>query len=259
MLEFKNVSCSYEKPILEKINFTLKHNQILSILGANGSGKSTLLKALIGLMPYGGEIIFEGLNTQYLSLKQRAAAFAFAPQSVNIPFEFSVLDIVLAGRFHASAFGLNYSAKEIETAKEALEKMGVLRFENRIYSHLSGGERQLVLLARALAQQSKIIVMDEPITGLDLGNQLKMLDMMTQLKSDGYTIIQTTHYPDHALRVSDKVVWLHKGGVLAEGTPKDVINKERIREVYGIQSEFYSHKSGLDFLLPLNFTKKDFV
>ena len=259
MLEFKNVSCSYEKPILENINFTLKNNQILSILGANGSGKSTLLKALMGLMPYEGEITFEGVNTKSLSVKKRAAAFAFVPQSAHMPFEFSVLDIVLMGRFHASAFGLSYAKNEIETAKKALEQMGVLKFENKIYKHLSGGERQLVLLARALAQQSTAIVMDEPTTGLDLGNQLKLLDMMIYLKDRGCTIIQTTHYPDHALRVSDRVVWLHKGGVLAEGSPKEVIGKERIREVYGIESEFYNHKNGFDFLLPLNFVKKDFA
>ncbi|MFT7003057.1 MAG: iron complex transport system ATP-binding protein, partial [Sulfurimonas sp.] len=114
------------------------------------------------------------------------------------------------------------------------------------------------LIARALAQRSKIIIMDEPVTGLDLGNQMQLLDLISTLANDGKIIIQTTHYPDHALRVSSQVLWLDKGEILAFGLPKEVISTQRIHDVYGVQSELMIHKdNGIGYILPLKYTRKD--
>ena len=256
MLEFVNFSASYsKKKILENINFSLNENSVISILGANGSGKSTFLKSLMGIKKYSGDIYHDGKNLNDFNSKQRAQTFSYVPQHINIPFEFSVLDIVLMGRFHESSFGLSYTKNDYLKAKDALHKVGALKFENRIFKDLSGGEKQLVFLARALAANSKIIVLDEPTTGLDLGNQMKILELMNELKETGKTIIQTTHYPDHALRISDIVVWLHNKTLFAFGSAKDVITQKRISEVYGIDSAFYEYKDKYQFVLPLELIK----
>lgn len=258
MLEFTNLNCSYGKnEILKNINFKLEKDSIVSILGANGSGKSTFLKALMGINNYGGKISYNGKNLDTFSIKERAKVFAYVPQQINIPFEFNVLDVVLMGRFHGSASGFNYKKEDYEKVDIALSKVGALKFKDKVFKYLSGGEKQLVFLARALVQDSKIIVLDEPTTGLDLGNQMKILELMHKLKQDGKTIIQTTHYPDHALRVSDKVVWLHKKNLLAFGDAKSVVTKDRVAEVYGVDSMFLEHENRYRFLLPLELITKE--
>lgn len=259
MIEIVNLSAGYgSKQILTDINFSIKNGTVLSILGANGSGKSTLLKAIVGLIPYSGEVLIDNIDTKKLERKQKASLIAYVPQSSTIPFDFSVIEIVLMGRFHASSLNLSYSKEDKEEARIALKKVGIENFKTRIFRNLSGGERQLVLIARALAQKSKIIIMDEPVTGLDLGNQMRLLDLISSLKNDGKIVIQTTHYPDHALRISTKVLWLDNGKTTAFGNPKDVISTQRIYDIYGVKSEFLTHKdNGIGYILPLEFIQKD--
>ena len=258
MIEVSNLSCGYgSKEILNKVTFSIQKGTVLSILGANGSGKSTLLKAIVGLLPYKGKITIDGNDTKSLSRKQKASLVAYVPQSTNIPFDFNVLEIVLMGRFHSSSSNLSYSKKDKDEANEALKEVGIENFKDRIFRNLSGGEKQLVLIARALAQKSKIIIMDEPVTGLDLGNQMRLLDLVSTLAKDGKTVIQTTHYPDHALRVSTQVLWLDKGEILAVGSPNEVINTQRIFDVYNVESKLIRHKDNdISYVLPLKFTKK---
>lgn len=258
MIQVSNLSCGYgSKEILNDVNFNIEKGAVLSILGANGSGKSTLLKAMVGLLPYKGEISIDNYDTRTLSRKVRAALVAYVPQSSSIPFDFNVLEIVLMGRFHSSSLNLSYSKKDKDEAYEALRQVGIEEFKGRIFRNLSGGERQLVLIARALAQKSKIIIMDEPVTGLDLGNQMRLLDLISTLAQDGKIIIQTTHYPDHALRVSTQVLWLEKGKILSFGSPEEVINTQRIYDVYGVKSELIRHESnGIGYILPLKFIQK---
>jgi len=260
MIEVSKLFCGYgSKQILNEISFSIKAGTILSILGANGSGKSTLLKAMVGTLPYKGDIFIEKRNVTQYNRKQRASLIAYVPQSSSIPFDFNVLEIVLMGRFHASSLGsLSYSKQDKEEVYLALKKVGIEDFQKRIFKNLSGGEQQLVLIARALVQKSKIIIMDEPVTGLDLGNQMRLLDLISTLANDGKIIIQTTHYPDHALRVSTDVLWLQKGNILAFGTPREVITPKRISDVYRVDSEFITHKeNGIEYILPLKFNKKD--
>ena len=229
MIKVSNLSCAYgSKDILSNLSFSIDKGEVLSILGANGSGKSTLLKSMVEILAYKGNIYIDKEDTRSLTPKERASLVAYVPQSSSIPFDFNVLEIVLMGRFHKSSFNFSFSKKDKEVAYEALKQVGIEGFKSRVFKNLSGGERQLVLIARALAQQSKIIIMDEPVTGLDLGNQMQLLDLISTLANDGKIIIQTTHYPDHALRVSSKVLWLDKGKIIAFGTPKEVINTQRI-------------------------------
>lgn len=258
MIQVSNLSCGYgSKEILKDVNFSIEKGAVLSILGANGSGKSTLLKAMVGLLPYKGNISIDNDDTRTLSRKERASLVAYVPQSSSIPFDFNVLEIVLMGRFHSSSLNLSYSKKDKDEACEALKQVGIEDFKGRIFRNLSGGERQLVLIARALAQKSKIIIMDEPVTGLDLGNQMRLLDLISTLAQDGKIVIQTTHYPDHALRVSTQVLWLDKGKILAFGSPEEVISTQRIYDVYGVKSELIRHEdNGIGYILPLKFIQK---
>lgn len=259
MIEVSNLSCGYgSKEILNDISFTIDKGAVLSILGANGSGKSTLLKAMVGILPYAGDILIDNRDIRGFSRKERASLVAYVPQSSSIPFDFDVLEIVLMGRFHTSTLNLSYSQQDKNEAFKALKQVGIEDFKTRIFRNLSGGERQLVLIARALAQKSKIIIMDEPVTGLDLGNQMRLLDLISTLASDGKIVIQTTHYPDHALRVSTQVLWLDGGKILAFGSPEEVISTQRIYDVYKVESELLRHKNnGIGYILPLKFIHKD--
>jgi len=259
MIQVQNLSCGYgSKEILNDINFSIEEGAILSILGANGSGKSTLLKAMVGILPYKGDISINKNDTRGLNRKERASLVAYVPQSSSIPFDFNVLEIVLMGRFHSSTLNLSYSQKDKYEACEALKQVGIEDFKERIFRKLSGGERQLVLIARALAQKSKIIIMDEPVTGLDLGNQMRLLDLISTLAQSGKIVIQTTHYPDHALRVSTHVLWLDKGEILAFGSPETVISTQRIYDVYRVESELLKHKNnGIGYILPLKYKQKE--
>lgn len=258
ILQVKSLTCSYDdKKVIEDISFKIQSGSVVSLLGANGTGKSTLFKAIAGLLPYSGDIFIQEKNVKKLSHKQRASLLAYVPQSFSIPFDFSVLEVVLMARFHASGLSLNYSKEDHDIAIESLKRVGAEDFATKTYSHLSGGERQLILLARALAQQSPMIIMDEPVTGLDLGNQVRLMDLMQDLQSQGYTILQTTHYPDHALLISDQVLWLHQGSLIADACAKEAITPQRVQEVYGIQSEILHHESGRSFLLPLSKSNKE--
>ncbi len=258
MLKLNNVSCNYGlENIIENISFEVKNGEILSILGANGSGKSTLLKAIVGILPYQGSILIDGKESKNMDAKKRASLVAYVPQSTVIPFEFSVLEVVMMGRFHVSPFGFNYNKEDKDIALDSMQKVGISHLCSKTYRYLSGGQRQLVLIARALAQCSKLIVMDEPITGLDLGNQIKLLDILSDLSNMGRTVVQTTHNPDHALRISTKVVWINDKSILRYGSPKFVVTPENIKNVYNVNSELFTHNSGNTYLLPLNSIKGD--
>lgn len=258
MVKLENISCGYgSKKVIHGVSFGVNKGEIISLLGANGSGKSTLLKAIVGLIEYSGKIEIANKQASKLSTIDRAKLIAYVPQSTLIPFDFNVLEVVLMGRFHASSFGFSYGKHDKAIALEALEKVGIASFASRVYRQLSGGERQLVLIARALAQQSEFIIMDEPVTGLDLGNQMRLLELMGHLATLGYTILQTTHYPDHALRISHKVAWLHNGSLLDFGNPKKVITDKNILNVYGVEVEFMNHKDGSTHMFPIGFKTRE--
>ncbi|DAB31292.1 MAG TPA: hypothetical protein CFH79_09970 [Sulfurospirillum sp. UBA11407] len=258
MLKLLNVTCFYdEKTILEDICFEAHKGSIISILGANGCGKSTLLKAISGLIPHHGKILLQGQDTQNLSQKQRAKLLSYVPQNSSLPFDYLAKDIVLMGRFHESSFGFQYSKEDWDITKESLDLVGASHLGDKIYKHLSGGQKQLILIARAIAQQSGLIVMDEPVTGLDLQNQMRLLHLIKKLAYKGHTIIQTTHYPDHALRISDEVIWIDNQKIIASGKSKETITPQRIQEIYHLHSEIYQDSQKQSHLVALDFIHKD--
>ncbi len=241
-IKIENLCFSYgAQNILDNITFSTQYGQFLSILGPNGVGKSTLFKCILGLLkPQSGKITVDGKDVHPMSAARLAKHIAYIPQSHNPAFNYSVLDMVLMGT--ASQLS-NYSSpgkNQEKTALQALGKLGITYLKNRNYNNLSGGERQLVLIARALAQQAKILVMDEPSANLDFGNKIKVMQTVRALADDGYCIIQSTHDPEQAYLYSDKIIALHNGKILARGSPKDVLTSEIISKLYDVNVRVHS-------------------
>ncbi|HHF3843194.1 TPA: ABC transporter ATP-binding protein [Haemophilus influenzae] len=197
LLETQNLAIGYEgKTLVQHIQFTLEENQICCLLGANGAGKSTFLKTLLGLQPpIGGDIVWQGKSLSDYSPTELARHIAYVPQAHSHLFPFLVLDMVMMGR---SAFLKWYQTpkkSDLDLALMALQELDIAHLAQRYYHQLSGGEKQLVLIARAIAQQAKLLIMDEPTSSLDFGNQIRVLEKIKQLQKQKIALIISTHNP----------------------------------------------------------------
>lgn len=224
-------------PVLEGVSFAAEKGELLSVLGPNGAGKSTLFRCLLGgIDGYSGAIELDGREVRGLSRRELAARIAYIPQIHRPTFGYSVLDTALMGLTRELSPFRSPTAEQEKRAMEALEQMGVARLAARNFATLSGGEQQLVLIARALCQQSDILLMDEPTSSLDYGNQLRVLRCVHDLSRQGYTVVLSTHDPQHALRFSDRVLALSGGAVAAFGATKEVLTAELLRRLYGVDA-----------------------
>jgi iron complex transport system ATP-binding protein len=237
LLEARNVRFGYgEAPVLKDVSIGLPRGGLVSLLGPNGCGKTTLLKVLLGILPaQSGEVRLQGCPVQTLARKALARQVAYVPQLHRAAFAYRVEDVVLMGRLPHKSFLAPYTGRDRELAEQALDKLGILHLRERAYTCISGGERQLVLIARALCQGAHTFILDEPITGLDYGNQLRLLEQLSELSAEGYTFIKSTHFPDHALWVASHVVMLKGGRVVAEGPPGTVVNRDNLYQLYGAE------------------------
>lgn len=239
-LTVKDLTYRYAKtaaPVLQEISFTAESGDFLSVLGANGAGKSTLFRCLLGgLTDYTGAIELDGRDVRTLSRRETAEHIAYIPQIHRPTFGYSVLDTTLMGLTRQLSPFRSPTPEMEKHAMDALEQMGVAQLAERNFATLSGGEQQLVLIARALCQQSDILVMDEPTSSLDYGNQLRVLERVRLLAQQGYTVLLSTHDPQHALRFSQKVLALSGGQVAAEGCTADVLTPELLRRLYGVEA-----------------------
>jgi len=220
------------------LDVKLQQGEVLALLGPNGSGKTTLLKTLLGILtPLAGEPTIDGTPIGRLSAGERARRIAYVPQSHTPSFAFTVETIVLMGRTaHGNLFSAPSGADRAVAAR-ALERFGIAALSTRPYTMISGGERQLVMLARALAQEPRFIVLDEPTASLDFGNQGKVLREMRALAASGHGVLFTTHDPNHALRAADRAFLMRSGARLAEGKVRDVLTRGRLEELYGTPVE----------------------
>lgn len=254
LLEIKNLHFSYKKKsVLSGVNLVMHKGEVLSLLGPNGCGKSTLIRLVLKLLRAEGEITLQGKSISLLSHKEIAQQIAYIPQYHNVPFNYSVLEMVLMARVSKHSLFSLPTALDIEKSNEALKRVGIAELAQAPFGQLSGGQKQLVLLARALAQEVNFFIMDEPVNGLDYGNQIRLLELIASLASEGYTFLKTTHYPDHALLVSSRVVVLNEGQIVADGAPEDVINADMIKEIYGVESQiidYASHKRCIPTFAP---------
>jgi iron complex transport system ATP-binding protein len=236
LFEVANAGFAYRgRKVLHDITLEFRRGEVVSLLGPNGSGKTTLLKILLGLLrPQSGRVSFEGRPLHAYPSNELAKKIAYVPQTHREAFAYTVEDVVLMGRMPYHSFFSTYSAKDREIALAAMVRLGIDDLRNRAYTEISGGERQLTLIARSLAQGAGVFIMDEPVNGLDYGNQMRLLHDINGLAKEGLTFIMTTHFPDHALMTADRVILFKDGAVIADGVPQATITRESLQTLYRI-------------------------
>lgn len=235
-IEVKNLSFSYKNhPVLKNVSFDVNNGEFVSVLGPNGVGKSTLFKCILKLLtPDEGDILVDGHSILTMTAEELARVIAYIPQSHSPVFNFSVEEMVLMGTTSQVAKLSVPGKKQRYRAEQAMNRLGIADLAERDFATLSGGEQQLTLIARAMAQQARILVMDEPSSSLDFGNKIRMMKTVKSLTKMGYTIIQSTHDPEQAYFYSNRVLALQAGRVLAYGYPREVINEELVSALYGV-------------------------
>ena len=243
----KNLSVAYENNIIiENMNLSLPKGKISIIIGGNGSGKSTLLKTISRInKPIGGDIFINQKNIKKIKEKDIAREVAFLPQGPICPSGITVRELVAYGRFPYQKIigGLNSHDKEM--IDWAIERTGLNEFANREIENLSGGQRQRAWIAMTLAQETEIIMLDEPTTYLDLSYQLEVLEILQKLNREKQiTVVVVLHEINNAFRFADHIVGLKKGKIICEGRPMEVINKETLKVIYGIEANLKKSETG---------------
>jgi iron complex transport system ATP-binding protein len=217
------------------VSLSLEAGEVVCLLGPNGGGKTTLFRTLLGLLPaQGGRVLLDGDDLTELPRREIARRIAYVPQVHTGYFPFAVRDVVLMGRTAHLAPFASPSRRDQEAAEEALARLGLAHLANSAYTQISGGERQLTLLARALAQSAPLMVMDEPTASLDFGNQVKVLERVAALAKSGIGVLLSTHDPDHAFLLGHRVALLHHGTLAALGPPQEVLTPAALHMLYGV-------------------------
>jgi iron complex transport system ATP-binding protein len=242
---------SPEREILTSVCLSLQQGQVLFILGANGTGKTTLLECMSGLrLPLRGSVTVNGQDLHQITVRTRAQHIGLVPQMHEPVFEFTVEQAVLMGRApHLGLFG-RPGKQDHQVVREAIEAVGIPHLSRRPYTKISGGERQLALIARGLAQGAKCLLMDEPVAHLDPHHQHDVLSVVRQLADDGFSFAITSHLPNHALLYGDWVAFLTNGTADVQGTPATTITEQSLKTAYSMDFEIIEGSSGARAVLP---------
>ena len=238
MIEAHSISFRYHEAwVLQEVSFRVEKGEFVGVIGPNGSGKTTLLKLLYGLLaPQRGEILFELVPMKKMDRRDIAKRIAVVAQETQLLFPFSVLETVLMGRSPYLGRLLFESGKDLEIARKAMEWTKILPFSERPVEELSGGERKRVFIARALAQEPEVILLDEPTANLDIEHQIDFLDLILTLNRErGLTIVMASHDMNIASEFCDRLILLQEGRIYQMGTPEEVVTKENIESVYGCE------------------------
>lgn len=245
LMSAREISFSYNnKQVLRSIQAEVNNGEIVSVIGPNGSGKSTLLRCLIGLQPpHSGEVRLLERDMSALSPRERARVIGYVPQASNEDQPFTVADAVLMGRRPHS--GWRASDRDIEVAARVMSQLGIEELAERYLGELSGGQKQKVLIARALAQEPQLLALDEPISALDIYHQLEVLEQLrTMAKEQGTGVLMVLHDLSLAHRFSDRVLLLAGGQLKAVGTPSEVITTAHVADVYHVEVELHATRQG---------------
>jgi iron complex transport system ATP-binding protein len=243
-LEVKNISLSYNhSPVVEDLSFELLPGELVGLIGPNGCGKTSIIKAISRVLPpRSGQIILDGKEIRYYSHSALAQVIGVVPQNPSLPDTFKVFEVVLLGRNPHLGWLRGEGPNDIGIAWRAMEKTGIAALAERKISELSGGERQRVTIARVLAQEPQVILLDEPTANLDLSHQIEIVGLMKNLCREKQIVVMIAiHDLNLAAQFCDRLIMINKGRIHAVGTPQEVITSENIREVYGAGSTVYPH------------------
>jgi iron complex transport system ATP-binding protein len=249
----QNLSIGYPGRLVgENLSIRVTEGEVLALLGPNGGGKTTLLKTLLGLLPpRAGAVTLGGRDLGAVSDRERARLIGYVPQVHSGTFAFSVETMVLMGRTAHGSLLSRPSTQDRDVTMVALERFGIAALAQRPYTEISGGERQLVLLARALAQEPRFIVLDEPTASLDFGNQGKVMREIRALAESGLGVLFTTHDPNHAMRAAHRAYLLRGGACLADGPVANVLTAEMLEALYRAPVQVLADgRSGATAFLP---------
>lgn len=235
-LVVQNVSCGYgSTAVVRDVSFSLEGGGVTAVLGPNGVGKTTLFKAILGFLPVEtGSIVIDGQPLAAMDRAAVARAVAYVPQKQNVPFAYRVEEIVLMGRAPHLRLLQQPGPEDRTIAREALEAMGIAHLAKKTATEVSGGELQLTCIARALAQQPRYLVMDEPTAALDFGNQARVLERVLALAASGIGVLMTTHDPAQAFALDAQVVLLRRGETPCAGPCRTVLTEETLSATYGV-------------------------
>jgi iron complex transport system ATP-binding protein len=236
IFQLDHMSCGYhDHPVLSDISFSVETGQMLSILGPNGVGKTTLFKSMLGLLkPMAGRVLIDGEDIAGWSNRKKAQYIGYIPQSHVPPFPYSVMQVVVMGSVaHLGQFE-SPRPEDYEFAQRVLEELGIAHLADRVYTEISGGERQMVLIARALTQRPQILLMDEPTANLDYGNQARSLGLINRLAASGMIVVMTTHSPDHCFLCNTQVLLIERESRVTFGSADEVVTEENLQRAYDI-------------------------
>jgi len=237
ILEVNNLSFHYHnsRTIFHEVSFSVDNGEVLSILGTNGAGKSTLLNCIANLFkPDSGHILLNGQPMSKMNIRDVARIIGYVPQVHASAYAYTVREFAVMGRTPYIGTFATPSMEDYRITDEALERMGIAHLRGKPYTEISGGERQQVMIARVIAQQPQLILLDEPTAHLDYGNQYRVVQMIRQLAAEGYALIMTTHNPEHAIILNGKVAILNREGVLGVGQAAETLCAKTLSNLYGL-------------------------